>query len=89
MVGIKLLRLFFTESGREGNIDTLTPEDLNSLLVRFYAGVRTEKGEFYKLNSMRSMRFSLQRYFLAMSGIDILNNTLFQTSNSCFENVLK
>ena len=75
--GVKLLRMFFIESGQEGNIDTLFPEDLNDLLARFYAGVRTTKGELYKLNSMRSMRFSIQRYFLAVSGVDILTNTAF------------
>ena len=44
-----------------GNLEGLSPESLNDLFVRFYAGVRTTKGELYKLNSMRSMRFSIQR----------------------------
>ena len=34
------------------------------------------------------MRFSIQRYILSVSGVDI-TNTAFQTSNFCFDNVRK
>ena len=62
-------------------IEDLSAEELNNLLVRFYAGVRTEKGELYKLNSMRCMRFSIQRFFLQLSGYNIIENSIFRTSN--------
>ena len=86
--GINILRSFFKETEGHGRIEDLSAEELNNLLVRFYAGVRTEKGELYKLNSMRCMRFSIQRFFLQLSGYDI-ENSIFRTSNACFENVLK
>ena len=87
--GVKLLRSFLKETGGDSTLEGLSPEEVNNMLVRFYAGVRTSKGELYKLSSMRSMRFSIQRYFLQSSGIDILNNNIFNPSNACFENVLK
>ena len=58
--GINILRRFFKETGGHGRIEDLSAEELNNLLVRCYAGVRTEKRELYKLNSMRCMRFSIQ-----------------------------
>ena len=79
--GIKLLGMFFTESGCDGNIDTPSPEDLNSLLVHLYAGVHTAKGEIQWYQCISASNY--------ISGIDILNNNIFQTANLCFENVLK
>ena len=35
------------------------------------------------------MRFSVQRFFLEQSGIDIINNVAFQAANTCFQNILK
>ena len=59
--GIKLLRSFFKETRGEGTVEELAEEELNTLLVKFYAGVRTAKGELYKLNSMRSLRFNISK----------------------------
>ena len=89
ITGLNTLISFIEESGSDTNIDKMSLEDLNSLLVRFYAGARTKKGDLYKLNSMRSLRFSLQRHFLEVFGIDIIENEIFRPSNTCFENVLK
>ena len=35
--GVKLLKSFFQETGREGTVENLSVEDLNDLLVKFYA----------------------------------------------------
>ena len=70
-------------------MEELRSSEFDELLVKFYPGIRTNKGELYKLNSMRSLRFSLQRYFLQVSGKDIIDPIEFRKSNICFENVLK
>lgn len=88
--GMKLLKLFAKEVGiSDTELDNLSNDALNNLLKRFYTGVRTTKGEYYKVNSMRSIRFSVQRYFMQLSDFDIITCQDFHTSNLCFENLLK
>lgn len=67
----------------------LAEENVPNTLKRFYMYVRNEKGESYKLNSMRSLRSSLQRYFLKLYNVDIINDGLFIECNTVYENVLK
>ena len=89
--GIKLLRSYVIESKIYPNRDvsSLTEEELNNLLLHFYVACRNKKGDFYKISSMRSIRFSLQRYFLDNNAIDIIQNHKFVESTIVFENVLK
>ena len=54
----------------------------------FYAGARTAKGEMYKVNSLKALRFSLQRFFIDSRGINIIDDDEFEKSNCCFHNVL-
>ena len=42
-------------------LQNLSSSALNNLLSKFYLCVRNKKGEYYKINSLRSIRFSLQR----------------------------
>ena len=51
--------------------------------------VRNKKGEVHKINSMCSIRFSLQRYFLETTKIDIILSNEFVEANIVFENILK
>ena len=85
--GVKLLSDFAAELKIE-NLE-LPIHDLDKLLVKFYAGARTKKGEYYKLNSFRGIRFSLQRYFLKRLNVDIISSDEFQAANTCFENISK
>ena len=66
-------------------LQNLSSSALNNLLSKFYLCVRNKKGEYYKINSMRSIRFSLQRYFLEFAKIDILGHD-FADANTVFEN---
>ena len=45
-------------------LQNLSSSALNNLLSKFYLCVTNKKGEYYKINSMRIIRLSLQRYFL-------------------------
>ena len=88
-VGIALLNNYLTAIGVNTKIEEMSPEELNAILIRFYAAARTVKGEYYKLNSMRSFRASIQRFYLDKCGVDILCDNRFDTSNICFNNVSK
>ena len=63
--------------------------NLDVLLSKLYISARTSKGENYKLNSLKSLRSGLQRYFLKERNVDIINNDVFRNSNLCYENKLK
>ena len=70
-------------------INSISKEELKQSLTKYFAGVRTEKGEMYKINSMHSLRNGLQRHFLVHRAIDIINDDFFKESNDCFHNILK
>ena len=87
---ITLLKTFCTETNSTYDVDgNITPQELDNVLVKFYAGARKPNGDIYKLNTMRSIRFSLQRYFLETKNINIIEDGEFTKSNSCFKNILK
>ena len=84
---VKVLQAFCKESAI-----AFPKEDklaLNKVLCKFYIAARNQKGELYKLNTMKSIRFSLQRYFLDNYKIDIIAGKDFNESNNIFQNVLK
>ena len=69
-------------------LQNLSSSAVNNLLSKFYLCVRNKKGEYYKINSIRSIRFSLQRYFLEFAKIDILGHD-FADANTVFKNTLR
>ena len=85
---VKILNEFCEAQNIALVLEDLSSMTLNNLLSKFYMCVRNKKGEYYKINSMRSIRFSLQRYFLAIARMDILSNE-FIDANTVFENTLK
>ena len=87
---IKVLKTFCAETGeRYPETEETNNEDLNSLLCKFYIAARRENGQRYKLNSLKSLRFALQRHFLEVRNVDIIDDVNFNRSNTIFENVLK
>ena len=85
---VTLLKKFC--AAMDSSIDDLGEvKDLDTVLVKFYAGVRKPNGERYKVNSLRSHRFSLQRYFLETRNINIIEDNGFKRCNAVFTNILK
>ena len=68
---------------------SLTKEALDHILVRFYGGVRTSTATYYKLNSFRSIKHGLQRYFFNLFTWDIINDSEFSKANKSWNNVAK
>ena len=86
---VNVLQTFWVETGH------IFPEEsqfsisfLNQMLVRFYIASRNIKRELYKLNPMKSIRFSLQMYFVEKFKCDISDQP-FHEANAVFTNVLK
>lgn len=53
-------------------------------LKTFYAYARNQKGGFYSKKYMLSLRYGIQRNFLKIRDIDIVNNDAFKPANLVF-----
>ena len=88
--GVNILKTYCQSVGEEfPSKENTTELQLAELLSRFYIAARTRKGEMYKLNTLKSVRFSLQRHFTEHLGIDIIDNSIFRETNTIFDNVQK
>ena len=88
-VGIKLLKKYCSGTGVDFEEEVREKESLDNLLMKFYAGIRTERGDVYKNNSLISFRNSLHRYFMEKQKVNIFDDHHFKNSNTVFRNVLK
>lgn len=70
------------------DMEQLHVEDLCSLLKGFYAAARNQKGDYYSKKSMISIRYGIQRHFLKIRDIDIVNNVDFKPANLVFQAML-
>ena len=62
------------------NFESYTAPTLNDILRLFYASVRsTKEGGEYSVASLRSLRAGIQRH---LSGVNIISDTVFKTSNA-------
>ena len=86
---VKILQDYCHEAGIYFPDNTATAVDLDFILSKFHIGARTRKGEMYKINSMKSIRFALQQFFLQSNLVDIINDPGLNDSNKVFQNVLK
>jgi hypothetical protein len=87
--GVKLFESYLSECGITGNIEDMMPIELNDHLAPFYAAARKEDGELYKLNSMKSVRSSIQRHYLQKRNVDLIEDSQFASSNLVFSNILR
>ena len=83
---LNILKKYCEESGL---VVPESPAEFNLFLCRFYAALRTKKGDYYKLNSMNSIRFSLQRHFKEKKKVDIIEDNIFVEANTTFRNILQ
>lgn len=78
----------FCNQVQAGNFTDADISTLDVLLSKFYAGARNQKGGLYSKKSMQSIRYGLQRHFLAKRGFDIVNSTDFPMAKSSFKSLL-
>jgi hypothetical protein len=52
----------FCKSEKSANLRQVTSDKLNDVLQRFWPAVRTQKSQFFKKNSFKSLRYGLKSY---------------------------
>ena len=68
------------------NIEEIGPEELNSVLMRFYAELRKRNGKNYEPDSLRVMQAALHRHLVEKRyNGDILNDVAFLGSRNVLE----
>ena len=87
--GISIFQDFCKEIKAEFDGDLVDNEALDLLLSRFYAGAWNQNGEYYSKKTMQTLRFSLQRHFLASRNVDITKEDSFSRSGKTFKAVVK
>ena len=76
---------FLLATDRDLNFQT--PEELNEVLMKFYADARKKDGSHYKLSALKGIRFGLARHFQKEMDIDIIKNDIFKKANDIFKGV--
>lgn len=76
---------YLLANDRELNFET--PQQLNEVLIKFYADARKRDGSFYKLSALKGLRFGLSRHFQKEMDIDIIKNDVFKKANEIFKAV--
>ena len=67
------------------DLEGVTKQELNELLISFYANARKKNGEHYKKSALMSLRFGLQRHFMSKREFNIIADPQFTKSNKVFE----
>jgi hypothetical protein len=70
------------------DVEQLPLVGLCSKLKTFYAAVRNRKGELYSKKSMINLRYRIQKHFLKVRDIDIVNHESFKAANTIFLSML-
>jgi hypothetical protein len=66
----------------------MSEADLCSQLKSFYAAVRSQNGDLYSKKSIISIRYGIQKHFLKIKNIDVVNNDAFKPDNLVFQAML-
>ena len=70
-----------------GELEEVSKENLADILKSFYTNARTNNGECYHLQSLKSMRSNMNRWFQENRDINIITDPLFSFANLRFKAV--
>ena len=70
------------------DLEQMEAADLCNHLKSFYAAVRSKKGELYSKKSMISIRYGIQKHFIKIRNVDIVNCEAFKPANLIFQAML-
>lgn len=75
----------------ETSFELMSKESLDDLLSDYWLEARTKKNELYKSNSLKNIRYSIQRHLeeKCQTPINIIQDTEFSNSNRSFKAMLK
>ena len=68
-------------------MESVSKENLAEILSAFYTNARTKNGERYHLQSLKSMRSNMNRWFQENMDINIITDPLFSSANLRFKAV--
>jgi hypothetical protein len=69
----------------------LSAQQLNDVLKHFYLSARKADGDMYKVNTLESTRYSLNRYLKSppvQKTFDIIKDNEFNEANRCFKTAI-
>ena len=67
---VKLFKTYLLEKKEDVNFEEYTNNHLDSILSQFFANLRTEKGQLYKVNSLASIKYGIWKH-MKDKGTDI------------------
>ena len=86
---LRLLPKYLLEKDMSVSLETVTPQELDSILCKFYAEARTEGRTLYKKSSLQAFQHGLCRYFTDYREINIMKDNDFRESNRVYSAVCK
>lgn len=82
---IKLLRDYLLEKGFSVQFEDFPPEQIDSVLGKFYVEARNKNSELYKKSSMQTIRHGISRFLSDKLDIDILRDVRFLAIQCCVQ----
>ncbi|XP_067875608.1 activating transcription factor 7-interacting protein 1-like isoform X3 [Heterodontus francisci] len=89
---VNILKQWLIEKGRDEKFETMSVEELNSILREFYGTVRNHDGNTYSISSYKSIRAGLNRHLKMpphSRQICLMQDKEFSSANNVFLGVLK
>ncbi|XP_067678843.1 uncharacterized protein [Haliotis asinina] len=87
-----LLRQYLLEKQEDTRFESFDPYRLAEVLSHFYVNVRMQTGEHYKVKSLESVRYGLNRYLKSpphLKKFDIIKDTEFIDANESFKTMTR
>ena len=91
-VAATVLRDYLKEKGMNTAFESLSKNELDSVLSSFWVEARTKTGELYKKTSLDSIRYGLNRFLKQNSQtgtFDLLTDAAFDKSNESYKTALR
>ena len=85
-IALNTLKAYIAEK-KMTPLDETADQDLPQLLKQFYTDARTKDGELYHVQTMKSMRSNLNRWFKEKRNVNIVDDLAFNSSNLIFQGV--
>jgi hypothetical protein len=90
--GVKVLKAWAIENNEPADFENLAPEELNTVLAKFWSEVRKSNGDYYGRNSLFNLRAMINKHLKGKPycvSFDIVTDERFRSSNERLEKQLK
>jgi len=90
--GVKVLKAWAIENNEKSEFETLPPDELNTILAKFWSEVRKSNGDYYGRNSLFNLRAMINKHLKGKPycvPFDIVTDERFRSSNERLEKQLK